>query len=159
MNPLTPVAVLVGRQSWMPRLLPVVVRVDTGLLKVSKGRLTLLRIAGLPNLFLTVPGRKSGVPRTTPLLCVPHEGRILIAGSYFGGPKLPVWVLNLRAAGEADIRMAGKERHVTAREVVGEERDRLYDVMIDTWPNYRLYAERTKASSGRTIPVFELTPA
>ncbi len=70
--------------------------------------MTLLRIAGLPNLFLTVPGRKSGVPRTTPLLCVPHEGRILIAGSYFGGPKLPVWVLNLRAAGEADIRMAAR---------------------------------------------------
>jgi deazaflavin-dependent oxidoreductase (nitroreductase family) len=159
MNPLTPVAVLVGRQSWMPKLLPVVVKVDTGLLKVSGGRLTLLRIAGLPNLFLTVPGRKSGVPRTTPLLCVPHEGRILIAGSYFGGPKLPVWVLNLRAAGAADIKMAGKEQHVTAREAVGEERDRLYDVMIDTWPNYRLYAERTEASSGRTIPVFELTPA
>jgi deazaflavin-dependent oxidoreductase (nitroreductase family) len=159
MNPLTPVAVAIGRQSWMPKLLPVVVKVDTVLLKASGGRVTLLRIAGLPNLFLTVPGRKSGVPRTTPLLCVPHEGRILIAGSYFGGPKLPVWVLNLRAAGEADIKMAGKEQHVTAREAVGEERDRLYDVMIDTWPNYRLYAERTQASSGRTIPVFELTPA
>ena len=159
MNPLTPVAVVIGRQSWMPKLLPVVVKVDTALLKVSGGRLTLLRIAGLPNLFLTVPGRKSGLPRTTPLLCVPHEGHILIAGSYFGGPKLPVWVLNLRAAGQADIRMSGKQQHVTAREAVGEERDRLYDVMIATWPNYRLYAERTSASSGRTIPVFELTPA
>ena len=30
MNPLTPVAVAIGRQSWMPKLLPVVVKVDTG---------------------------------------------------------------------------------------------------------------------------------
>ena len=47
MNPLTPVAVAIGRQSWMPKLLPVVVKVDTGLLKVSGGRVTLLRLGRL----------------------------------------------------------------------------------------------------------------
>ena len=31
-------------------------------------------ISWMPNLALTVPGRKSGIPRTTPLLCVPHDG-------------------------------------------------------------------------------------
>ena len=55
-------------------------------------------MAGLPSIYLTVRGRKSGVERTTPLLCVPDGGTWLIAGSYFGGPKTPLWVGNLRAA-------------------------------------------------------------
>lgn len=43
---------------------------------------------------------------------------------------------------------------VHAREVTGEERDRLWRVMVRTWPNYEKYAERTD----RVIPVFALTP-
>ena len=38
-------------------------------------------------LSLTVPGRRSGIPRTTPLLRFPHHRGCLIASSYFGGPK------------------------------------------------------------------------
>ena len=56
-------------------------------------------MAGLPGLNLTVKGRKSGIQWTQPLLCVPDGDTILIAGSYFfGGPKMPLWVGNLRAA-------------------------------------------------------------
>ena len=157
MNPMTRLAVVVGRQPWMPKLLPQVVKVDSVLLKASGGRVTILRVAGLPNLFLTVPGRKSGEPRTTPLLYVPHDEKILIAGSYFGGPKLPVWVLNLREVEQASVRIKGRDQQVSVREATGDERDRLFEVMVQTWPNYRLYAERTAASSGRIIPVFELT--
>ena len=73
---------------------------DKFIQRVSKGRVTILDIAGLPNLMLTVKGRKSGVPRTTPLLCVPYESGNLIAGSNFGGEKKPVWVVNVRAAVE-----------------------------------------------------------
>lgn len=52
----------------MPRLLPQVVWVDTRLQRATRGRVTMLDIAGLPHLALTVPGRKSGIARTTPLL-------------------------------------------------------------------------------------------
>ena len=102
MGLLTPLAVRIGSVSWMPRLLPQIVAVDKSLHRLSGGRVTLLDIAGLPNLTLTVVGRKSGVPRSTPLLCVPHDGGWLVAGSYFGGPKMPLWVGNLRAAGVSD---------------------------------------------------------
>ena len=95
---LTPLAIRIGAISWMPKLLPQIVWVDTRLQKATRGKVTVLDIAGLPNLALTVAGRKSGIPRTTPLLCVPHEGGWLIAGSYFGGPNVPLWVGNLRAA-------------------------------------------------------------
>src|SRR5688572_28770949 len=97
MGLLTPVAVRIGAISWMPRLLPQIVWVDKNLQKTTKGRVSVLDIAGLPSLSLTVPGRKSGIPRSTPLLCVPYQGASLIAGSYFGGPRTPIWVANLRA--------------------------------------------------------------
>ncbi len=158
MNVLTPVAVRLGAQPWMPRLLPQITATDKFLQRVTRGRLSLLRIAGLPNLMLTVPGRKSGLPRTTPLLCVPHGSGHLVAGSNWGGAKAPVWVVNVRAAaakGEpVDVRVSGVSHRALPREVTGEERERLWAEMVRTWPNYEKYAERTD----RTIPVFLLEP-
>ena len=155
MGLLTPIAVRIGAIPWMPKLLPQVVWVDTRLQKISRGKVTLLDVAGLPNIALTVPGRKSGVPRTTPLLCVPHDGGWLIAGSYFGGPKVPLWVGNLRATERAKVRVKGEELDVTWRELEGEERARMWQVMLGVWPNYARY-ERTTT---RVIPVFYLEPA
>jgi deazaflavin-dependent oxidoreductase (nitroreductase family) len=157
-NMLTPLAVRIGAIPWMPRLLPQITATDKFIQRVSKGRVTILDIAGLPNLMLTVKGRKSGVPRTTPLLCVPHESGYLIAGSNFGGPKLPVWVHNIRAASEegerVGVRADGRSQQAVVREVTGPERDRMWAHMIETWPNYARYEQRTD----RTIPVFLLEP-
>ena len=112
----------------MPKLLPQITATDKFIQRVSKGRVTILDIAGLPNLMLTVKGRKSGVPRTTPLLCVPYESGNLIAGSNFGGEKKPVWVVNVRAATEkgerVGVRADGVSTRPAVREVTGAERDR-----------------------------------
>ena len=154
MNILTPVAIRVGRLSWLPRYLKYIVATDKAIHRATRGRFGLLAVAGLPQLMLSVRGRKSGVPRTTPLLCVPHDGSFLVAGSNWGAPTLPVWVLNLRANPDAEINHRGRDIPVHAREVSGEERDYLWQVMVGTWPNYEKYAERTD----RVIPVFVLTP-
>lgn len=154
MGLLTPLAIRIGAIPWMPKLLPQVVWADTNLQRLTQGRVTILDVAGLPNLALTVPGRKSGIPRTTPLLCVPHAGGFLVAGSYFGGPKMPLWVNNLRATQTAAIRFKGAEHEVTWREVEGEERAAMWQVMLRTWPNFAKYEQRTT----RTIPVFFLQP-
>jgi deazaflavin-dependent oxidoreductase (nitroreductase family) len=153
MGLLTPLAIRIGALPWMPRLLPQVVWVDTRLHKVTGGRLTVLDIAGLPNLNLTVPGRRSGVERTTPLLCVPDGDTILIAGSYFGGPKMPLWVGNLRAAdGAAKVELRRQRFAVHATELTGEDRAAAWRHMLETWPNYAKYEQRTD----RLIPVFRL---
>ena len=154
MGLLTPLAVRIGAVPWMPKLLPQIVAVDKALQRVSRGRLSILDVAGLPNLALTVPGRTSGIPRTTPLLCVPHDGGWLIAGSYFGGPKMPLWVNNLRATDTAEIAWKGRPVPVTRREIDGDERARMWQVMLRTWPNFAKYEERTD----RRIPVFYLEP-
>lgn len=151
----TPVALWFGRRSWLPRFLPQITALDKLIHRLTGGRFGLLTLAGLPQVMLTVPGRKSGIPRTTPLLCVPHAGGWLIAGSNFGAPKPPLWVGNLRAAPGATVGFKGKQYDATVRELLGDDRERAWAVMLRTWPNYAHYQENTD----RLIPVFELQPA
>ncbi len=72
--------------------------------------------AGLPlgpNALLTVRGRKSGVPRTTPVAVLEVEGRRWVIGT-FGAVN---WVRNLRAAGAATVTVGGREERLLAREL------------------------------------------
>ncbi|MCW2497830.1 nitroreductase family deazaflavin-dependent oxidoreductase [Jatrophihabitans sp.] len=154
MGLLTPLAVRLGSTSWLPRYLPQITAIDKTLQRTSGGRLTLLDIAGLPNLMLTVPGRRSGLPRSTPLLCVPREGSYLVAGSYFGGPVEPAWVGNLEAAGAGRLRFQRRTTPFTSRPLTGAERSAAWAELSLVWPNFALYARRTQ----REIKVFELTP-
>lgn len=153
MGLLTPVAIKFGSYAWAPKLLPQIVWFDKRLQKLTRGRYCFVDIAGLPSIELTVPGRKSGVPRSTNLLTVPDGSDWLIAGSFFGDPKPPAWAANLRATETAKIRYQRKERTVTWRELEGEEREQAWRTMNETWPNFDKYAERID----RVIPVFRLT--
>lgn len=77
--------------------------------------------AGLPlgpNALITIRGRKSGEPRTTPIALIEIEGRRWVS-SPFGDVN---WVRNLRAAGEATLAIGRKQRPVTAIELSKEER-------------------------------------
>ncbi|MCU1587852.1 MAG: putative nitroreductase [Frankiales bacterium] len=152
MGLLTPVAVRVGAISWMPKLLPQIVLADKLLQRVTLHRYTILDIAGLPNLVLTVTGRKSGLPRSTPLLCAPDGNRILVAGSNFGGEKEPLWVKNIEANPSVTVRIGGVVSARTARLLGGAERATAWQVLLDVWPNFAKYEERTD----RLIKVFEL---
>jgi deazaflavin-dependent oxidoreductase (nitroreductase family) len=152
MGLLTPVAVRVGSISWMPKLLPQIVMADKLLQRVTLHRYTILDIAGLPNLVLTVTGRKSGLPRSTPLLCAPDGSRILVAGSNFGGDKEPLWVKNIEANPSVTVRVGAVDTQRTARMLEGAERAAAWQVLLDVWPNFAKYEQRTQ----RTIKVFEL---
>ena len=153
MGLLAPLAIRIGALSWMPKLLPQIVWFDKTLQRATRGRVTVLDIAGLPGLNLTVKGKKSGIERTTPLLCVPDGDTILIAGSYFGGPKMPLWVGNLRAAGgEAKVDSGKQTFPVQATELDEADRAEAWATMLESWPNYAKYEERTD----RLIPVFRL---
>lgn len=154
MNPLRLLAIRVGRLGWLPRFLPQIVRVDLFVRRLSAGRISLLTFAGLPEVFLTVAGRRSGLPRTTPLLCAVHEGGWVVAGSNWGQPKPPAWVFNLAAAETATVEYRGRTYTVVPRRAEGEERAELWRVLNATWPNYERYAERVD----REIQVFRLTP-
>lgn len=75
-----------------------------------------------PNLLLTVRGRTSGLPRTVPVAVVDIGGRRWVVGT-FGDVN---WVRNLRAAGEAEVRLDGRAEPVTARELPEAEAGRFF---------------------------------
>jgi deazaflavin-dependent oxidoreductase (nitroreductase family) len=80
-----------------------------------------LLAAGFPMAFnglLTVPGRKTGKPRTTALAIVDVEGRRWV-WSPWGQVH---WVRNLRAAGDATITFRRREEQVRAVELDPEQR-------------------------------------
>lgn len=149
---LKPVAVRIGAVSWMPRMLPLIVRTDKRLQAITSGRVTILDLAGLPNMMVTTIGRKSGQPRSNPLLCVPDGDRILIAGSNFGGPVEPMWVKNIEADPAVTARLNGRSFALTARRLEGLERAEAWETMVGVWPNFTRYEQRTQ----REIKVFEL---
>lgn len=153
-NPVRLLAIWIGGRNWLPKFSPWIVRLDMALRKLTRGRFTLLTLTGLPELFLTVAGRKTGIPRTTPLLCVPYQDGWLIAGSNWGQAKPPMWVGNLEAADTAVVGFHGGETVVQPRLTQGEERAECFAVMMKTWPNYTMYERK----SGRELKVFRLTP-
>ncbi|GAB3880081.1 hypothetical protein GCM10029964_033650 [Kibdelosporangium lantanae] len=56
----------VATRPWLTNIRPVVLGADKVLYKLTKGRITVVGIAGMPSLTLTVTGRKTGLPRTSP---------------------------------------------------------------------------------------------
>jgi deazaflavin-dependent oxidoreductase (nitroreductase family) len=131
-------------------------RVDPFLLKVSRGRLSTFAMA--PVVALTVLGRKSGEPRTTPLLYFTHGEEVVLIASSFGREKHPAWYHNLKAHPQATLTAKGRTGTYVAREVQGEERDRLYALAERLYAGYADYVVRA-AAAGRTIPVVALRPA
>jgi deazaflavin-dependent oxidoreductase (nitroreductase family) len=71
-----------------------------------------------PNGLLTVPGRTTGQPRTTPVAIIEVDGRRWIWCPW--GERH--WVRNLRAAGRATIEVRHQAEPVTARELDSSER-------------------------------------
>lgn len=71
-----------------------------------------------PTTLLTVRGRKTGTPRTTPVELLEHDGHYYVLG-WFGDSN---WCRNLRAIGEASIGRGRKRREVVAEEVKDMEK-------------------------------------
>lgn len=103
-------------------------------------------------LLLHTTGAKSGQPRLSPLAYLDVDGKILIVGSYAGGPKDPAWVHNLRANPKARIEIGTEAYDVTARELPADERDATYPKIVERAPVFAEYQAKTT----RAIPLFEL---
>ncbi|MEU6563545.1 nitroreductase family deazaflavin-dependent oxidoreductase [Nocardia nova] len=127
---------------------------DRKLLQRTGARYTVLGPIGAPIILLTTVGRKSGEPRTSPLLYV-HDGDTLyVVGSNFGQARHPAWTANLLALPEATVTIAGQQIPVHAQVVDDPERQRrIFDRFIETTAAYAAYRERTT----RDLRIFALT--
>lgn len=152
-NPLPALARGVAQKRWVMRLAPLVLRLERLVRRISCGRRGVLDLAGLPSIEIIVPGRKTGIPRTTSLLYVPRGDDFLIVGSNWGRPKHPVWSANLRAASTAIARLKDEQFEVSVIEVTGMDRKRAWDLAVEFWPGYEMECE---LSGGRAFRIFEL---
>jgi deazaflavin-dependent oxidoreductase (nitroreductase family) len=109
---------------------------------------------GVYTLLLTTTGRRSGEPRTAPLIYGQDGDAYVVVASAGGADAHPGWYHNLVAGPEVEVQVASTVMAATARTAEGGERDRLWRMMADIWPDYDEYAKRTD----RTIPVVVLAP-
>ena len=128
--------------------------VHTAVYKASKGRFG-NKMRKAPVLFLTVTGRKSGQPRTVPLLYLADGDRKIIVASKGGDHRHPVWYLNLVANPEATIEVAGQTEQVKATVLSPEEKAVLWPRLVEIYPGYAGYQRKTE----RDIPLIALTKA
>ena len=110
------------------------------------------RLGKLPVLLLTTTGRKSGRPRTQPLVYTQVGDGYAVIASKGGAPQHPLWYLNLREDPFATVTVGRETLKVRARDAEGEERERLWRTLADLYPGYERYAQKTS----RRIPVVVL---
>jgi deazaflavin-dependent oxidoreductase (nitroreductase family) len=70
-----------------------------------------------PSMVLTVPGRKSGQPRSTPMTPFDHDGGLYTVAGYPGAD----WAANARAAGLGTLARGRRSRQVRIVELSTEE--------------------------------------
>ena len=110
---------------------------------------------GSPMVLLHHFGAKSGTERVTPLMAQVEGDRTFIFASKAGAPDNPDWYHNLRAHPEISIEVGDRaDVPVTAVELEGDERNRVWDRQKADWPQFADY----EAKTDRTIPVIELVP-
>ncbi len=109
----------------------------------------------LTTLLLSTKGRKSGKTLKLPLIYRPTEsGGYCVIASKGGAPAHPAWFLNLLDEPSVSIKVADRTMQATARIAEGDERENLWQMMVDYYPPYTDYQATTK----RKIPVVVLDP-
>ena len=79
---------------------------------------------GATTLLLTTTGRKSGEPRTAPLIFAPDGDHCIVVASMGGAPMHPQWYRNLEVNPDVEVQIKGERFTARARTVEGEERER-----------------------------------
>ncbi|WP_328426998.1 nitroreductase family deazaflavin-dependent oxidoreductase [Streptomyces sp. NBC_00443] len=133
-----------------PHLIPAL---DRAVHRLTRGKV-LLSAQMLPGVILTSTGARSGLPRRTPLACMPEDGgrTWILIGSNFGRPGHPAWTANLLAHPDAEVSWKGTDIPVTARLLEGEERAATWKTVLRFWPPYATYQTRVE----REIRLFRI---
>jgi deazaflavin-dependent oxidoreductase (nitroreductase family) len=140
---------------WMLRFPRLIEWSDALLRRASRNRIGAMDIVGLASLRITVAGRRTGIPRTTTVSCIPYRGGFLVVGSNWGRPQHPAWSANLLAVSEVSVEHNGRTSAATVRALTGADREHAWSAILREWPNYRIAQE---IAYPRVFRIFELTP-
>ena len=138
----------------------------TGATKAFNTFVKTLMQLGIPTgrvVLLTVPGRRTGQPRSTPLNVAVDDGRRFLVGPY-GSVS---WVQNVRAAGgRARLKSRGRSEDVRLQEVSPAVAAPLLKKYVDAYRIVRPYFEAKPgdplerfAAEADKHPTFEILPS
>ncbi len=105
-------------------------------------------------LLLTTTGRRSGTVRTHALIFREVDGDYVLVASKGGHPQHPGWFLNMEGnPDDIEVQVKADRFKVRHRIAGGEERERLWGLMNEVWPDYEAYQSKTD----RQIPIVVLS--
>jgi deazaflavin-dependent oxidoreductase (nitroreductase family) len=122
--------------------------------RLSGGRL-MSKVGDGPVLLLTTTGRKSGEPRTAPVLYLERGEAMILIDTNAGNDKVPAWSYNLKAKPQAEVQIGRRKLEVTARIAEGDEREELWQACNEQYGGFEDYITWMK----RTPTVWVLEPA
>jgi F420H(2)-dependent quinone reductase len=145
---------------WVPTLLKYLAAANVWVYRRTGGRVMgTWRIGsafprGVPLCLLSHTGRRSGLVRTTPLLFLPDEERVVVVASQGGLPRNPQWYLNVRDNPEVTVQVRRDLRRMRARTAGPEERAELWPRLVELYADFDSY----QAWTDREIPVVICEP-
>jgi deazaflavin-dependent oxidoreductase (nitroreductase family) len=107
---------------------------------------------GTSILLLTTSGRKSGEPRTTPLIYGTSGEDYVVVASKGGADEPPDWYVNLEQDPDVEVQVLDDVFPARARVATPDEKPALWEQMVEHWPHYEAYQDKTD----REIPVVVL---
>jgi deazaflavin-dependent oxidoreductase (nitroreductase family) len=135
------------------RFIRVFVGAHRRILAASGGRI-LGRLGGHPLIILTTTGRKTGQPRSTPVIGIPDGPDWLVVASNGGAATQPLWVRNIEACPEVTVRRGQRAAAFRARILPEGERASRWPALSAAYPAY----DKMQAKTDRPLPVIALEP-
>jgi deazaflavin-dependent oxidoreductase (nitroreductase family) len=106
-------------------------------------------------LLLTTTGRRTGLPRTTPVMFERDGTDLVVIASNMGAPAHPQWYLNLVQEPRVVVEVGSERFDAVASAIAGDRRDRVWSMLKARYP---FFADH-EAGTGRTIPLVALARA
>ena len=123
-------------------------RANTWVYRWSGGKLW-NQMNGAPLLLLTTRGRKTGKPRTLPLIFTADGQDLVVVASKGGWTEDPLWYRNLKADPNVEVQLGARKRSMLAATADAAERARLWPRVVAVYQPYADYQSWTD----REIPL------
>jgi deazaflavin-dependent oxidoreductase (nitroreductase family) len=113
------------------------------------------RIGKNPVLLLTTKGRRSGKPRTVPVMYFMDDSAYIVTASAAGAQRNPGWFFNVRSNPQATIEVGRQRINVVGEVASPEKRAELWTRLLEIAPGFANYQKHVS----REIPMVILRPA
>ena len=135
-----------------PRTIRLIGQLHAWAWKLTRGKVG-NAFGSAPFMMLTTRGRITGRARTTPVLYLQDGADLIVAASFGGNDIHPAWFLNLERCPKAEVIINGQRRRFLAYRVSPEEKRLIWPRLIEMYPNFAIYQQRTR----REIPLLRLS--